>query len=216
MCKKDRQSEEREKLIKGNKFPEVYNEVRKNFYFLHSSVDNYLFAFMSDDNYATLSPVAPAFFYVTQASIALSIVATITELVNKKTVVGVQTLVKIAKANKPNDSKVITDCEGILHCIKKHKNLLQTIRTARNKVYCHFDAQVLDKEYVYALNSTIKPKEIKLFLNELEIYITDLRMHYYNDGHKESLSPLNGPDVDALIDIICESNKKESFTEEEE
>ena len=138
-------------------------------------------------------------------------IATITELFNKKTVVGVQTLVKIARENNPKDEKIKEDCESIIRCIKNNKLLLKNLRTARNKVYCHFDLQCLDEQFIGELIKTIQPKEIKRFLNESESYITDLKMHYYKDGRKEILSYMNGPDVDNLIEIIKGADEGRHF-----
>ena len=197
-----------QELINANKFAEVYAFIKSKIMYLNVAIDNYNLIFASEyENYLTFAQISPAFTNMIWKSMICGIYTNLAELIQKDTVVGVQTLVKIATINCPEDIEIKENSNGIITLIKSNTTVLKDLIRLRNKEICHFDENVLTGDTVSENSKCMNIGFLKQFLYDLETLLSKLRLSYMKDGIYDTMCPINSSDSNNIKDIINTYNK---------
>lgn len=190
------------KLIEENAFDEVYLFVKRKIMYLHVAIDNYNLIFASNyENYYSFARISPAFINMVEQSIICGFYANIAELINKKTVVGLHTLIRIALENN-NDSDVKEKSDNILLFLKKNKKMFSELIHLRNKEICHFDENALTGNAVAQNAKCLDIKGLKQFLNTIGELVSELHLACKKDGILETMCPINSNDSNLMKDVF--------------
>lgn len=204
VCKiksQDNRKESIDKLIKEDAFDEVYQFVKRKIMYLHVALDNYNFIFASTyENYYSFARISPAFTNMIEQSIFCGVYTNLAELIHRNTVVGIQTLTKIAREHYGDDVKEKSN--EIIEFIKEKEKMLADLIRLRNKEICHFDQNVLSRNTVAQNASCLNIKELKEFLNGIEDRVSQLRLACKKDGVYETMCPINSLDSNILQSIL--------------
>ena len=206
MCKVKLQKSREEsikKLVEQNAFDEVYLFVKRKIMYLHVAIDNYGSIFASKyENYYAFARISPAFTNMIEQSIICGIYTNIAELIQKDTVVGIHTLIKIAIKNYGNDINVSNQSKEIKTFLKKNRKMLLGLIRLRNKEICHFDEHVLTGNSVTKNAQCLNIIVLKNFLNDIEDLISTLRLKCKKDGIIDTMRPINSNDSNNIQDIL--------------